>query len=101
MNEYKYTEIKQFDKEHGTDFIAQIELVCADHATAKLAHGVFCQLRTDWTLQGVTYALRQTLRYIGYGYDDPMIFKNLGAVVSRIFSEMDSAMNSAGDVSTN
>ena len=88
MREFSFAEIKQHDTEHGTNFIEQIRAMCYKHAQGGHGLGVFCQLRTDWTTQGVVYALRQTLRYIGYGYDDSMIFYNLGKLVHTIFASM-------------
>jgi len=86
--EFSFAEVKQYDVDYGTNFIEQIRAMCDKHAQAGHGHGVFCQLRTDWTTQGVVYTLRQTLRYIGYGYDDDMIFYNLGKLVYTIFASM-------------
>ena len=88
MREFSYAEVIQYDADHGTNFIEQIHLVCDKHAQAGHGLGVFCQLRTDWITQGIVYTLRQTLRYMGYGYDDPMIFYNLGKLVYKIFDSM-------------
>lgn len=88
MQEFSFSKVKQHDAEHETDFIEQMQKVCTAHAQAGLGVGVFCQLRTDWTTQGVVYALRQTLRYIGYGYNNDMIFYNLGKLVYNIFDSM-------------
>jgi len=88
MREFSFSAIKQYDVEHGTNFIEQIQGVCTAHAQERHGIGVFCQLRTDWTLEGIEYALRQTLRYIGYGYNNDMIFYNLGKLVYKIFYVM-------------
>lgn len=88
MREFSFSEVKQYDADHGTNFIEQIQEVCTAHAQEKHGIGVFCQLRTDWTLEGVVYALRQTLRYMGYGYNNDMIFYNLGKLVHNIFDSM-------------
>lgn len=88
MSEFSFSQVKQHDAEHGTDFLGQMQEMCTKHAQAGRGLGVFCQLRTDWTNQGIVYALRQTLRYIGYGYDDDMIFYNLGKLVYTTFASM-------------
>lgn len=88
MREFSFNDVKRHDVEHGTNFLEQIQEVCTKHAQARHGFGVFCQFRTDWTTQGVVYALRQTLRYIGYGYDNDMIFYNLGKLVHTIFASM-------------
>lgn len=88
MREFSFAEVRQYDTEHGTNFLEQVQEVVSKHAQDGRGVGVFCQLRTDWTLEGVVYALRQTLRYMGYGYSDDMIFYNLGKLVHTIFTSM-------------
>lgn len=88
MREFSFAEVKQHDEGHGTNFLEQVQEVVSKHAQDGRGVGVFCQLRTDWTLEGIVYALRQTLRYMGYGYNDDMIFYNLGKLVYIIFDTM-------------
>jgi hypothetical protein len=62
-----------------------IENVCARHAEReRRPSGVFLQFRTDWTVDGLVYALRQTLRYVGFGYRDKRVFYDLGAVIGKM-----------------
>lgn len=88
MREFSFGEVKRYDIEHETNFIEQIQEVCAEHAQERHELGVFLQLRTDWTTQGIVYTLRQTLRYVGYGYSNDMIFYNLGKLIHNIFVAM-------------
>jgi len=97
VGEFSFVEIKQYDKDHGTIFIDRLKEVCGKYAKEGQAPGVFSQLGTDWTLHGAVYALRQTLRYVGFGYKSSMVFRDLGAVVSEIFAEM----SSVGDNDSN
>lgn len=91
MREFSFAEVKRYDAEHGTNFLKQVQDVVSKHTQDGHGLGVFYQLRTDWTNEGVVYALRQTLRYIGYGYNDDMIFYNLGKLVYTIFAAMSAA----------
>ena len=82
MHEFSWAQV------HGTDFLGEMRKVVDSHALDNRGLGPFCQLRTDWTLQGVVFALTQTLRYVGYGYEDARIFRELGALVWTIFTVM-------------
>ncbi len=88
MLEFSFADVKQYDVEYNTNFIEQIQEMVGAHAQDGHGRGVFGQLRSDWTLEGIVYALRQTLRYMGYGYKDDMIFYNLGKLVYTIFISM-------------
>ena len=88
MDEFRYRDIVEFDKEHGTNFIEQLEDVCREYAIRKQGKGVFGQFKTDW-IRSLTYALRQTLRYVGFGYESQDIFYALGMKLGEISKALD------------
>ena len=88
MHEFSWAQVKQYDLDHGTDFLGEMRKVVDGHAINNRGLGPFCQLRTDWTTQGVVFALTQTLRYVDFGYENALIFRDLGAVVWQIFTVM-------------
>ena len=51
MREFSFAEVKQYDIDHGTNFLEQIREVVDKQAQEGHGLGVFCQLRTDWTLE--------------------------------------------------
>ena len=50
------------------------------------------QFRTDWITEGLRYAVLQTLRYVGYGYETAWIFKDIGDVVGRMLRAVTSEL---------
>lgn len=88
MTELRFMEVKQYDEDHGTNFLSELEAVCRKYAIQGQAPGVWAQLKTDWVNGGVTYALKQTLRYEGYGYSSARVFKELGIVIWKILVAM-------------
>ena len=91
LSEPSYREVQLHDGLYKTSFIKEIETTCAMHAEDGRAPGVFAQFKTDWTVDGLDYALRQTLtKYQGFGYKDRNVFYELGAVIGnmlRVISE--------------
>lgn len=83
MRSPSYHDIKGYDQVHGTDWIGSIRSACERHAQSGQSQ-VFMQFRTDWVSEGLRFAVLQTLRYVGYGYKDAMIFKDIGDVVGRM-----------------
>lgn len=88
-----YRDVKQYDEVHKTDWLGRIEQVCTQYAAPGHGIGVYCQFRTDWITQGLLYAVSQTLRYVGFGYRDAMIFKNIGLVVYAMLQEITGGKN--------
>ena len=78
----------QYVKTTNANWLTRIEKVCRDH-TADNRAGPYMQFRTDWINEGLTYALRQTLRYVGYGYEDEMVFKDLGQVIGEMIRSLE------------
>lgn len=85
-----YHDIKGYDQVHGTNWIGAIREVCEKHAIVGQNAGVFAQFKTDWISGGIGHAVVQTLQYVGFGYEDFMIFKDVGAVVGRMFEAIES-----------
>lgn len=85
-----YGDIKGYDQAHGTNWIGSIRSVCERNAVSGQSVGVFNQFRTDWISHGLRFAVLQTLRYVGYGYKDAMIFKDVGGVVGRMLGAIES-----------
>lgn len=85
-----FHDIQGYDQVHGTNWIGTIRSVCEQHATPGQSPGVFLQFRTDWVSEGLRYAVLQTLRYVGYGYETALIFKDIGNVVGRLLEAVDS-----------
>jgi len=73
----------QYVKNTDAAWLTKIEQVCRDH-TSDNRTGPYMQFRTDWINDGIMHALQQTLRYVGYGYEDAMIFKDLGKVIGEM-----------------
>ena len=88
MDKLKLTEVKQYDKDHGTGYLSELEVMCHKYAIPGQGQGVWLQFKTDWVQGGIKYALRQTLRYVDYGYADAMVFKELGVVIWKILVAM-------------
>lgn len=85
-----FHDIQGYDQAHGTAWIGAIRSVCTRHAAPGQALGVFLQFRTDWVSGGLRYALLQTLRYVGYGYETAFIFKDIGDVIGRLLEAIES-----------
>lgn len=90
MRSPSYHDIQGYDQAHGTNWIRAIRSVCEECATPGRSQGVFLQFRTDWISEGLRFAVLQTLRYVGYGYKDAMIFKNIGDIVGRMYRDIES-----------
>lgn len=86
MPELNYNTVKQH--ETGAYWLSRIESVCRSH-TPDGRIGPYLQFRTDWINEGIQHALQQTLRYVGYGYKDFMIFKDLGRVIGEMLSSIE------------
>jgi len=82
------TEVKQHDEDYGASFLSELEAMCHSHAIPGQERGVWLQFKTDWVHSGIKYALQQTLRYVGYGYSDAMVFKELGVVIWKMLVAM-------------
>ncbi len=85
-----FHDIQGYNQVHGTNWIGTIRTVCERHATPGQVLGVFPQFRTDWVSEGLRHAVLQTLRYVGYGYETALIFKDIGDVVGRLLESIDS-----------
>lgn len=85
-----YSDIKGYDQAHGTDWIGSVRSVCERHSVSGQDVGAFSQFRTDWISGGLRHAVLQTLRYVGFGYEDAMVFKDVGDVVGRMFEAIES-----------
>jgi len=77
-------EVNTFDAEHQTSFMNDLSEICAAHAKPGQAKGVFSQFTTDWIVGGLSYALTQTIQYVGFGYESTRVFKELGGKISEI-----------------
>jgi hypothetical protein len=84
-----YSEVKKFDETYGTKWLASIEEMCRLH-TRKGEPGPYYQFRTDWINKGLLFALAQTLEYVGYGYADAMVFKDVGSVLGLMLKDFES-----------
>jgi hypothetical protein len=91
MNEPKFRDVVAFDEEHGTSFVADLSRICGYHARGGYGVGVSSQFRTDWAVGSLKYALQQTLRYVGFGYESALVFKELGAKVAEMLEFMEKA----------
>jgi len=81
-----FNDIKDFDIKYNTTYIKDIEYMLRLH-TKSGEVGPYMQFRTDWVTQGLSFAVSQTLRYVGYGYVDAMVFKNVGSVVGLMLKD--------------
>jgi hypothetical protein len=87
VTKLSFMEMRQYDEDHGTSFLDELRAVCDKYAIPGRGPGVWAQLGTD-LLRGVDYALRQTLRYVDYGYSDARVFRDLGVVILKILVAM-------------
>ena len=87
MREPSYAAVKNFCIATGKLWLNTIELECRRH-TPDDRLGPYLQFRTDWINEGLLYALQQTLRYVGFGYVDYMIFKDLGRVIGKMLVDI-------------
>lgn len=85
-----FHDIKGYDESHGTNWLGIMQDTCKRHAAPNQALGVFLQFRTDWITGGLRYAVLQTLRYVGYGYETALVFKDIGNVVGRMLAAIES-----------
>lgn len=88
MIKLSFMEVMRYDKDHGTEFLSELEAVCREYAITGQGTGVWSQLKTDWVRSGIDYALKQTLRYEGYGYSSARVFRDLGVVIWKILVAM-------------
>ena len=42
----------------------------------------------DWISGGLRYAVIQTLKYVGFGYTNAMVFRDIGEVIGRLFESL-------------
>lgn len=77
----RYNDFRRFDTSGLWE--SRIEEVCREH-TRDGGPGPFLQFRVDWINGGLLYALTQTIQYVGFGYNNAMIFKELGRVLGEI-----------------
>ena len=86
-----FHDIQRYDQAHETDWLGAIRATCKNHSTGQTLGGFF-QFRTDWITEGLRYAVLQTLRYVGYGYETAWIFKDIGDVVGRMLRAVTSEL---------
>jgi len=85
---FSYHDVKQYVATSKINWLERISEECKLH-TSDNREGPYLQFRTDWISQDITYALRQTLRYVGFGYVDHTIFKDLGKVIQFMLDDME------------
>jgi hypothetical protein len=84
-----YRDVKKYDEENQATWLKKIETVCREHAIRGDV-GPYLQFRTDWINNDLRFAMRQTLRYVGFGYKNDLIFKAVGVVISDMLTELES-----------
>lgn len=88
MKTFSFQEVQAYDAENGTDFIERIHAACNENGIGGRGLGGFMQFRTDWTITGPRYALRQTIRYVTFSYESAAIFKAIGDILGEAFLTM-------------
>ncbi len=88
MIRLSFMEVMRYDKDYGTSFLDELEAVSRKYAISGQEIGVWTQFKTDWIRSGIDYALKQTLRYEGFGYSSARVFRDLGIPIWKILVAM-------------
>jgi len=84
-----YYDVKKLDDTTGSKWLVELGRVCKGNAIPGRFPGVFYQFRTDWINGGLKYAVSQTLRYVGFGYKNGMVFREVGEVIGEMLSALE------------